>query len=650
MGLKDFLRECNDREVFKRLSIYIVSAWVILQVLVAIWEPLGLPEKSVTFLIILLLIGFPVYIYYLWATRVKQDMVAAFESDQDEFTNLSAFKRLYFSSFGLIGIVSVVAVMFIINNNFGQASLLPEINSTDKIAVLNFDNDTGNEQYDIVGKMTADWLIHGITEHSSGKVITSEVMKNYSSLMGTQLPNAKTQIITDLFQPSKIIKGAYFLNGKTLVINCSIQSGNGEVQIAFSPVECDVENSMECIENLKQEVVGYLLSDADKELNLEEDPPKFEAYEKLLMAKESYGQPDVYLKLLNETIALDSNYFEPRVLRVQHYYNLGEFKTSDSLIEELDVNAKVSNRQKYLLNFCKGLLEGKSDKLYRNFKHEYEITPEHLPTNSTNMVLLLQFLNKPELLEDVYNEIDIKEMNIEDDIHHSYRFFTMGLAYNEMGEFIKTKNLLDSLVKILDYNFLKRPLVRAYVNLNEEKAINSLITKMELSDDIKGALDLRINAAISHLLIEQDSLAYNYLDEVINAREATDLQLAKAYYLKKDYKNSEKTYRKLYESDENSVNFISGLACSLAGNGKLEEASEVIGKLEKLRGPYRYGDIEYAYAQYYSVLGDKDKALNSLLKSIAKGNRYYPENFQNDPHFRDYLNTPIFQEILRFWH
>lgn len=52
------------------LSIYVVSAWVVLQVLSVTWQPLGLPHKSVTFLIIVLLLCFPLYIFLLWKFKL----------------------------------------------------------------------------------------------------------------------------------------------------------------------------------------------------------------------------------------------------------------------------------------------------------------------------------------------------------------------------------------------------------------------------------------------------------------------------------------------------------------------------------------------------------------------------------------------------
>ncbi|WP_373019252.1 hypothetical protein, partial [Muriicola sp.] len=59
MNLKDFIKECHEKEVFKNLSIYIVSSWVLIQVFSEIYEPIGLPKISMTYLLLALLISFP---------------------------------------------------------------------------------------------------------------------------------------------------------------------------------------------------------------------------------------------------------------------------------------------------------------------------------------------------------------------------------------------------------------------------------------------------------------------------------------------------------------------------------------------------------------------------------------------------------------
>ena len=96
------------------LSIYIVSSWVILQVLALISEPIGAPKKSVTYLIIILLIGFPIYVYYIWKFKLLKHEIQQTEDPSTPY-NKSAFQRMYFSS------------LFIILNDQLYTYLLPKL-------------------------------------------------------------------------------------------------------------------------------------------------------------------------------------------------------------------------------------------------------------------------------------------------------------------------------------------------------------------------------------------------------------------------------------------------------------------------------------------------------------------------------------------
>ena len=331
MSIKGFINECNKRDVFKLLSIYIVSSWVLLQVISLIAEPLNLPKNTLTYSIIVLLFGFPIYIFILWKTKVRHAKTDTIEdSVESSIKSEIGFKRIYFTGLALIGFACMTASALIINNSFFGDLKLPNIKSSDKLAVLNFQNNTGDETLDIVGKMTADWLIHGITENHAGEVISSDVVNSYSSLLGVQVsPQDNLNVLNKFLNPNKVISGAYFKTDNTLVIRCSIGDGSGDnIEFAFPPIECDVNNSLDCIEELRQRVVGYLINKELGELSLEDYPPKFEAYEKLFDAQAVYADSDMYIKLLNESIAIDSNYFEPQVLRVQHYYNEGDYKIS----------------------------------------------------------------------------------------------------------------------------------------------------------------------------------------------------------------------------------------------------------------------------------------------------------------------------------
>ena len=116
MNLKGFLKECHEKEVFKMISIYLVSSWVILQVLALIAEPLNFPEKSITYLILILIIGFPIHIYFIWKFRLKKLETIQPENDTLNI-NKSAFHKMYISAFVFISLISVFSVVIIFNTN-----------------------------------------------------------------------------------------------------------------------------------------------------------------------------------------------------------------------------------------------------------------------------------------------------------------------------------------------------------------------------------------------------------------------------------------------------------------------------------------------------------------------------------------------------
>ena len=60
------VEELKRRHVFKVMASYAVVAWLLIQVIVAVEEPLGLPNWSDTFVIVALLIGFPVCLALAW--------------------------------------------------------------------------------------------------------------------------------------------------------------------------------------------------------------------------------------------------------------------------------------------------------------------------------------------------------------------------------------------------------------------------------------------------------------------------------------------------------------------------------------------------------------------------------------------------------
>ena len=71
--LQHFLAEFKRRKVFRVALVYIVGAWILLQVAEVTFEPLNLPEWAMPFLIVLSVAGFALAVVLAWALEVTPE-------------------------------------------------------------------------------------------------------------------------------------------------------------------------------------------------------------------------------------------------------------------------------------------------------------------------------------------------------------------------------------------------------------------------------------------------------------------------------------------------------------------------------------------------------------------------------------------------
>ena len=666
MRLNQFLKECNEKDVFKKLSIYVVSSWVIMQVMSVVWQPLGLPKESITILIIILLIGFPINVYLVW----KYHLLSFEKEILDEEGNLveknyleKSFKKMYFSSLVVISIISGMLIMLIAYNNFindlniNNTSFYDDKNNlVDKIAVLEFGNGTGNTKYDIVGKMAVDWIIHGITENKVDQIVSPEVIESYTNNLkeSSNFSSINAQMAAlEYIKPSKIISGNFYVQNNKLLFQCSISDGKlNKVLKSFKMVECDSNNPLDCIEELKQVILGYLITE-ENILSLQEDfPPKFEAYQYVLDAKANSENKEAYIGFLNKAIEIDTNYFEPKVLRVAYYYNNNDFKKADSLRKEIVPTSSGNIRQRNLLNLYEALLQGNNRKVYGFLKKEYQITPFDMETNYSAMVVASQYVNFPEDVAVYYDAISMEDMDLENCPSCIFRIYVKAMADLELNNYNEVIESLNNIVKIDDDLFLQKPLLAAYIKSGNLIAVNDLLKKIELTSEKPVWQEASLFIAKELLLIGDQQNAEELFNKIINSFENQNNNeiLAAAYYFNKQYVEAEKALKSIYVLNPNDISNSSKLAVCLYKNGKQQEAAKTIAEMKTLEKDFQFGELNYALAQYYAALDDEVNSMRNLFKSVAQGKRFKMDTYQNDPQFLNYLNNSQFQSILKFWH
>lgn len=655
MRLKGFIQECHKKEVFKILSIYIVSSWVILQVLALIAEPLGMPQKSVTYLIIILLIGFPIYIYCIWKFKLLKYEIAQTEDPTTPY-NKSAFQKMYFSFLFVVSLISGTSIALIFNNTFGDDFSLNELkgNGNGRIAVMEFTNNTNDEKLNIIGKITANWIIHGITEKEVGQVISPQLVNDYASIIKSQAGSVDlTKLLRSYFKPGKIISGNFYKEKGVLLLQGSIKDGlTDKTLISFGTISCDPNSPLDCVESLKQKILGYLTIEGNDINYYEKSPPNFEALQYNQKAIDNLANDSLHLEFLNKAIALDSNFFEPKIHKIAYYYNKGRYNIADSLRILISNKSKLTARQENIMLFYESIIKGKNDRAYQAHQKEYKKATIDISTNMTAMTIALQYVNRPEDIEAIYNEISMDSLILENCSRCGFRYYLKGLADVELGKYSEVIKTLVPITHIIEANYLKRPLINAYVKSGKLAELDTYLSNYALTAPVNDFDYLNIFTGIQLINANQTDEANKYFNKVItrNNNPPTKENLAKTYYYKGDYLEAQQLYKTLFEKEPDNIEYLVHLAVSYFKNGNFEASKLHIEKLDSLRTDYQFGAVDYGWAQYYNSIGDKENALESILKAVVQGFNYTPTTFQNDPHFRTIKNSSEFNtRIMNYW-
>jgi len=493
-------------------------------------------------------------------------------------------------------------------------------------------------------------------------VISPEIVEDYTNVLKASLvPSGDNGVLKEYLKPSKVVTGTYYLSNGRLLLQCSVLDGNmNRTLISFEVTECDPDSPLDCIENVKQRVLGYLLSKEKARISIEETPPNFKAY-KLWLESDALGrmQAPEQLNYINEAIAADSSFFKPKLDRVAFYYNREQFAIADSLLQILKVETGTKKEQLNMINHYEACLRGDSQLAYKTYREEYKTAPLSLEFNVSYMILAHQFVNRPQDVDSIYLAMeDMKDFDIDVCVSCEYRYFVKGMANLELGQVKESIELLAPYARTAGHEWIKEVLMMAYIRNGDDQAANELLEHIRLLGRIKYWEVMMLKSGLEYLKMENETEANRYLEQVsyyFNEKTDTltmgeqELQAEIVFY-QKDYSKAQELLERLLPEGNDKISISGYLAMSYFINGKKEKAQQTIDTLNELRTKYQFGDVDYAMAQYYAFSGEEEKSMDHLLKAVAAGKRYMSTTFQNDLLFKPYSDSEAFQKILTFWY
>lgn len=156
-----FFGELRRRKVAKAAALYAVVAWVIIEVSSIVFPALQLPEWTVTFVVLLALIGFPIVLIFSWVFDFTTSGVVRTPTAPVGATSADATV-----SKGRVIDFVVIAVLAGVIAWLGWERMAdrdgPEMPALDSIAVLPFANMSGDPENEYFGDGLAEELLNAL--------------------------------------------------------------------------------------------------------------------------------------------------------------------------------------------------------------------------------------------------------------------------------------------------------------------------------------------------------------------------------------------------------------------------------------------------------------------------------------------------------
>jgi len=168
-----------------------------------------------------------------------------------------------------------------------------------RVVVAVFENRTGDDSLDYLGRVAADWITAGLSQ--MGIVETVQVMTVSQASRATGVKTAGLSNMSDIgtlaeyTEAGTVVAGAYSLDGENIRFQAQIVDAHDKRIVSVMPsVSGPREDPMEAIDTLRRRIMGALgqYFDADLGILVGSPPPLFEAYREYIVGKELFGTQD----------------------------------------------------------------------------------------------------------------------------------------------------------------------------------------------------------------------------------------------------------------------------------------------------------------------------------------------------------------------
>ena len=513
-----------------------------------------------------------------------------------------------------------------------------------RVAIVPFDNRTGEHDMDVISFLITDWLNQGMHEAAELTFVTSPRAVSPARQMGGW-PGPLVEVAREV-GAGTVVAGAYYQQGDRLLIQAEMVSVATGQSLPVGPVSGPISEPMSVVEPLRLRVLG-LLAGHDP-LDSHYTPPTFEAYLEYIDGRELWiEQPATALEHFQRSMELDPGFFEPRLYSVHALRDLGREDEAWAVLDELgDRRGELSSYERLSLDAVQLYTERRYSEALPLLREVVARDPLNPLVRSDHAQVAL-WTNHP--------QETVTTLEALADRHK--------LQYPQLHTLCEALHLLGKHERELEMartarnEFASQPLLVH----SEAQALAALGRVDELGELVEASIS---SAEVHHVRLagvaSTELRAHGYPEAATGlaersigrlSPESTQLPVVRLFLgvLMLVTNRSDEAlalYRDLAASFPEDLFFVGAYGATAALLGHRQTALQVSQRLDELTDPQWFGADHYLRANLAAGLGKREEAVEYLHATLRAGFQYHP-NFH-----RLYFLEPLwgyepFEEFLR---
>jgi len=655
-----FLAELKRRKVTRVAVVYVLVGLGAIEAVDIIGSRLLFPEWAIQFVIVLVLVGFPIAIVLAWALEVTPQGVQRTPDLTPDQLASQAPEKWSASSwvFAGAGLVVVLGAGYFVFFRDQGPDLLEN-----RVAVIPFENRTGDVALDALGSMAADKITEGISGSELYgdfvEVVPSELVRSVSSSQqehaSASLVNDPVRALAEATGAGTIVSGWYYLEGESLLLRAEI-TGVVQGQVLVSVQERGpVGRVTDALEDLSERVMGGFLThvlvvDEDR---LFQDPPKHSALLAWNVGVESYEDREWREAIVHfdRAFGLDTTFVAARLRTALSYLNDGEPAAADSVMNLLEPHrAGLSRIGRHNYDWNRFRVRGDLLALidvWRGWRVEH---PDD-PSAGYGVGYNAKAVNRPREAIDVLSPTTTDSPGFWHPLwdhlaasHHMLGEHEQELRVAQQG-FEAFPNEMSTL----------QDQVEALGAVGRADEINLLLDEaLTYSEGSPGEV-MRVAAEElrAHGYSQEASQVLSRALDWYNNRPPSEARsesvrygVARVHYQAERWGEAERLLEALAAENPDSVSFLGYLGALAARQGDREKAVRISEKLAETDVRYLLGLNTYWRASIQALLGERERAVNLLREAHAQG-REFGITWHRDINLEPLRSFPPFEELMR---